>query len=75
MATKGGADTAIENNNVYALEPKSYVEGTDPLDQANTAGDSSGPTMAGNAATIVVSLMGVGLSVVVLLALFKYLTQ
>jgi nitrite reductase/ring-hydroxylating ferredoxin subunit len=25
--TKGGSDTSLENNNVYGLEPKTYVEG------------------------------------------------
>lgn len=25
--TRGGSDTSLENNNVYGLEPKVYVEG------------------------------------------------
>ena len=27
FATRGGADTSLESNNVYGLEPKVYVEG------------------------------------------------
>ena len=27
--TKGGSDTSLENNNVYGLEPRMYVEGSD----------------------------------------------
>lgn len=26
--TRGGSDTSLENNNVYGLEPKVYVEGS-----------------------------------------------
>lgn len=59
--TKGGADTALENNNVYALEPKAYVEGTDPSDPMNLEAAGAGTTMAANAATIIVSFVGVGI--------------
>ncbi|KAK9803651.1 hypothetical protein WJX72_008276 [[Myrmecia] bisecta] len=36
--TKGGSDTSLENNNVYGLEPKVYLEGSDPLDPIQTGG-------------------------------------
>lgn len=30
QTTRGGADSSIEKNNVYALQPKSYIQGQDP---------------------------------------------
>lgn len=30
QSTRGGADSSIERNNVYALQPKSYIQGQDP---------------------------------------------
>lgn len=30
QTTRGGADSSIERNNVYALQPKSYIQGQDP---------------------------------------------
>lgn len=31
--TRGGSDTSLENNNVYGLEPKVYVEGSEAAPQ------------------------------------------
>ena len=28
-STRGGSDTSIDKNNVYALQPKSYLQGTE----------------------------------------------
>ena len=30
QSTKGGADSSAERNNVYALQPRSYIQGQDP---------------------------------------------
>ncbi len=30
QSTRGGADSSAERNNVYALQPKSYIQGQDP---------------------------------------------
>lgn len=49
--SRGGADSSLENNNVFFSEPRVYIEGTDPDDPFNdTAAEGSGPTVA-NAAT------------------------
>lgn len=29
-SSRGGSDTSIDNNNVFALQPRVYVEGTTP---------------------------------------------
>lgn len=43
--TRGGSDTSLENNNVYGLEPKMYVEGG-----AQGQGEAQGQPWAGGAA-------------------------
>lgn len=30
QSTRGGADSSVERNNVYALQPRSYIQGQDP---------------------------------------------
>lgn len=30
QSTRGGADTSIDKNNVYAIQPRSYIQGQDP---------------------------------------------
>ena len=30
QSTRGGADSSAERNNVYAIQPKSYIQGQDP---------------------------------------------
>ena len=30
QSTRGGADSSAERNNVYALQPRSYIQGQDP---------------------------------------------
>lgn len=66
--TKGGSDTSLENNNVYGLEPKVYVEGED-----TPGGDASG-TIA-QIATAGVAVLAVGAVGAVAIALFKYISQ
>lgn len=61
---RGGADTSLENNNVFSVEPRMYVEGEDPngavrWDDGASASSSGGATKAGDAATAIVSLLGV----------------
>lgn len=56
--SRGGADSSLENNNVFYSEPRVYVEGTDPNDPMNSDGQA-GPGVAANAATLVTSLLGV----------------
>jgi nitrite reductase/ring-hydroxylating ferredoxin subunit len=58
--TKGGAGTALENNNVYGLEPKVYIEGTDPSDPTNDS-SSGGTPFAATAVTLVAGFVGVGI--------------
>lgn len=40
QTTRGGADSSIERNNVYALQPKSYVQGQDPSGDCSCVGVS-----------------------------------
>lgn len=67
--TKGGSDTSLENNNVYGLEPKVYVENT-----GAEVGEQSGGGIA-QVATVGVGILAVSSVVVVALAVFKYITQ
>ena len=57
--TKGGADTSLENNNVYGLEPRMYVEGSDT--EESTVGKVASIGVAGFA---VVAVLAVGFAVV-----------
>ena len=41
-STRGGSDTSIDKNNVYALQPKSYLQGT----------EAPGTTAAGSGACL-----------------------
>jgi hypothetical protein len=41
---RGGADTSLENNNVFAVEPKSYVVGSD-ADESSGTGLSTALTL------------------------------
>merc|ERR1712224_1018016 len=60
LVTKGGAETALENNNVFGIEPKIYFEGTDPSDPLNeTVSDLKSPNL--NAVTLVASFVSIGL--------------
>jgi nitrite reductase/ring-hydroxylating ferredoxin subunit len=65
--TKGGSDTSLENNNVYGLEPKVYVE-------AGGAEVGGEPAVA-KVATGVVFALAVTSVVVVALAVVKYVTS
>ena len=40
QTTRGGADSSIERNNVYALQPKSYIQGQDPSGDCSCRGVS-----------------------------------
>ncbi|KAL4458482.1 hypothetical protein ABPG75_013347 [Micractinium tetrahymenae] len=52
--TRGGSDTSLENNNVYGLEPKVYVEGS----EAEPSAESSSEGVAG-AATLAITVLAV----------------
>eukprot|EP00887_Chlorella_sp_A99_P006307 scaffold3.g6307.t1 len=52
--TRGGSDTSLENNNVFGLEPRAYVEGTPE------AADPASGDLAARAATATVALLAVG---------------
>jgi len=59
-SSKGGADTSVEGNNVYGIEPKMYLQGTDvgtPLEEAPEAAFVSGLSPA----TIIVGTIGIGI--------------
>jgi nitrite reductase/ring-hydroxylating ferredoxin subunit len=71
-ATRGGADTSLENNNVYGLEPKVYLEGTSPEDPFNEAGADKGPKLAASAATLAVGITAAAITLVAGAALFIY---
>jgi nitrite reductase/ring-hydroxylating ferredoxin subunit len=64
--TKGGSDTSLENNNVYGLEPKVYVEGEDTPD------GGSAIAQVATAAVAVLAVVSVG---AVGVAVFKYISQ
>jgi len=64
--TKGGSDTSLENNNVYGLEPKVYVEGV--------VGEETDNGVA-QAATAAVAVLAVGAVGAVAVALFRYISQ
>lgn len=64
--TKGGSDTSLENNNVYGLEPKVYVEGTEA---------EAGEGMVAKVATVAVSVGATVACFAVAYACFLYLTQ
>lgn len=44
-ATRGGADTSLENNNVFALQPSVYLEGSDRDETVSPAGLSTAVTL------------------------------
>ena len=64
--TKGGSDTSLENNNVYGLEPKVYVEGS--AEEEVVGG-------VAQAATAGVAVLAVGAVAAVAVALFRYISQ
>ncbi|KAI7840299.1 hypothetical protein COHA_006081 [Chlorella ohadii] len=55
--TRGGSDTSLENNNVYGLEPKVYVEGSPAASEANDSGE--GVAAAATTAITVLAVAGV----------------
>jgi nitrite reductase/ring-hydroxylating ferredoxin subunit len=62
--TKGGADTSLENNNVYGLEPRMYVEGSDT--------EESG---VAKAASVGVAVFAVGAVLAVSFAVIQYIQR
>lgn len=56
-ATRGGADTSLESNNVFALMPPSYVAGGD-FDETPS---SDGPVDVSTAATFTVAIAAFGI--------------
>lgn len=57
MVSRGGSDTSIDANNVYGLEPKVYLQGSE--DEGAESGDVVAKT-----ASIVVGIIGAGALVV-----------
>jgi nitrite reductase/ring-hydroxylating ferredoxin subunit len=58
--TRGGADTSIDRNNVYALQPKAYIQGQDPTDPLSPADNTQSGDAVASAATLTVAIVGVG---------------
>jgi len=58
--TTGGAGTSVEDNNIYGIEPKVYLEGTDPVDTSNNF-ETTKNYGAENAVTSPTSLVGFGI--------------
>lgn len=66
--TRGGSDTSLENNNVFGLEPRAYVEGVgDGTEGAGGDGD-----LAAKAATATVTLLAIGGAAIGGVAAFIY---
>lgn len=59
--SKGGSDTSLENNNVYGIEPKMYLEGTDP---GTAVGEDSVVTAKLSPVTVIVGTIAVGIGAV-----------
>ena len=58
-ATRGGADTSLENNNVYGLEPKVYLEGSGLPVGADTTTVTETPAKPGmDVATVATATAG-----------------
>jgi len=68
-STRGGSDTSIDKNNVYALQPKSYLQGTEA-----PGGQIESPTSetVSQVATLTVAILAVGGSAVAGTAFFLY---
>ena len=62
--TKGGSDTSLENNNVYGLEPRMYVEGADAEEST-----------VGKVASVGVSVLSVAALVAVGIAVVTYISR
>lgn len=61
---KGGSDSSLENNNVYGVEPKMYLQGTDPENPLNLDTASSTPSAAASKlspATVIVGTVAAGI--------------
>ena len=66
--SKGGSDTSLENNNVYGIEPRVYVEEA-------AGGEGAGGGDVAQIATTVVGLLAVSAVMAVGAAVLKYLTS
>lgn len=67
QSTRGGADSSAERNNVYALQPRSYIQGQDPSDPFSAPDMTTGPANTdpfARVATLTVAIVGVGGSAV-----------
>mmetsp|Transcript_15848 Transcript_15848/g.45361 ORF Transcript_15848/g.45361 Transcript_15848/m.45361 type:complete len:250 (+) Transcript_15848:91-840(+) len=62
--TKGGSDTSLENNNVYGLEPRMYVEGADTEEST-----------VGKVASVGVSVLSVAALIAVGVAVVTYISR
>ena len=57
--TAGGSDTSLENNNVYAVEPRMYVQGADGEEIAVEDGVDSQAAEKMDPGTLAISIAGV----------------
>lgn len=67
QSTRGGADSSAERNNVYALQPRSYIQGQDPSDPFSAPDQTTGQPNEdpfARVATLTVAIVGVGGSAV-----------
>jgi len=59
---KGGSDTSVENNNVYGVEPKMYIQGTDPDASPNLEEEATTSAVQNvSPATLVAGIVAVGI--------------
>ena len=58
----GGSDTSVENNNVYGVEPKMYIQGTDPDASPNLEEEATTSAVKNvSPATLVAGIVAVGI--------------
>ncbi|KAI8108933.1 hypothetical protein M9435_005350 [Picochlorum sp. BPE23] len=65
--TKGGSDTSLENNNVYGLEPRIYVEGSDA--------EGAEESMVSKVASVGVGIFAIAAVVTVGFAVVQYISR
>ncbi len=70
-ATKGGSDTSLESNNIFSVEPATYVGGG----AGGAAGAGGGGDAAAGVAVAAVGALAMGATVAVAYAVFKYVSQ
>lgn len=59
--TRGGADTSLENNNVFAVQPAVYVEGTEAAESVAADAGAGGSGTLSTALTFTVAISAFGI--------------